>query len=73
MSVITIRIPDELRERMRRVKVNWSEEIRRFIVQRVEEEERRENLEKALEMLKGRRGVERGFSAASVRGDRDSG
>lgn len=72
MSVITIRIPDELRERMRRVKVNWSEEIRRFIVQRVEEEERRENLEKALEMLKGRRGVERGFSAASVRGDRDS-
>ncbi|MEM1658172.1 MAG: hypothetical protein QXX87_03115 [Candidatus Jordarchaeales archaeon] len=73
MSVITIRIPDELKERMRRVKVNWSEEIRRFIIQRVEEEERRENLERALEMLKGRKGVERGFSALSVRDDRDSG
>ncbi|MEM4676162.1 MAG: hypothetical protein QXM12_07730 [Nitrososphaerota archaeon] len=55
------------------MKVNWSEEIRRFIIQRVEEEERRENLERALEMLKGRKGVERGFSALSVRDDRDSG
>lgn len=73
MSVITIRIPEDLKRRMRRVNVNWSEEIRRFIAQRVEEEERRENLERALKILKGRKGVERGFSALSVRGDRDSG
>jgi len=73
LSVITIRVPDDLRKRMRRVKVNWSEEIRRFIAQRVEEEERKENLERAIKMLRGRKGVEKGFSAASVREDRECG
>nr|MDO8063150.1 hypothetical protein [Candidatus Freyrarchaeum guaymaensis] len=72
MGVITVRIPDDLRVKMRRLNVNWSEEIRRFIAQRVEEEERRESVEEALRMLKGRRGVEAGFSAQSVREDRDS-
>lgn len=72
MTVITIRIPEDLRRKMQRVKVNWSEEIRRFIAQRVEEEERRESIERGLEILRGRKSVEKGFSALSVRGDRDS-
>ncbi|MCD6487653.1 MAG: CopG family transcriptional regulator [Desulfurococcales archaeon] len=33
--VLTIRIPRELREKMKRINVNWSEEIRRFIEERI--------------------------------------
>jgi len=33
--VITIRIPRELKEKMKKVNVNWSEEIRRFIEERI--------------------------------------
>ena len=34
-TVITIRIPKKLRNRMRRIDVNWSSEIRKFIEERV--------------------------------------
>jgi len=72
MDIITVRIPDDIKAKMREVNINWSEEIRKFIIQRIKEEERKKNLQKALEILKGRKGVERGFSAKSVREDRDS-
>jgi hypothetical protein len=72
MPVITVRIPDDLKAKMKRFNVNWSEEVRRFIVQRIEEEERKRNLQKALEILKERKSIEKGFSAKSVREDRDS-
>ncbi|WP_175058829.1 hypothetical protein [Thermococcus sp. 2319x1] len=72
MAVITVRVPDEIKAKMKGISINWSEEIRRFIIQRIEEEERKKNLQKALEILKGKKSVERGFSAKSVREDRDS-
>jgi hypothetical protein len=72
LPVITVRIPDELKAKMRMVNINWSEEVRKFIIQRIEEEERKRNLQKALEILKKRKRVEKGFSARSVREDRDS-
>jgi predicted transcriptional regulator len=72
MAVVTVRVPDDVKAKMKEVKVNWSEEIRRFITQRIEDEERKRNLQKAIEILKGRKKVEKGFSAKSVREDRDS-
>ncbi|HIH73230.1 MAG: Uncharacterized protein XD43_0026 [Thermococcales archaeon 44_46] len=72
MAVITVRVPDEIKAKMKGININWSEEIRQFIIQRIEEEERKKNLQKALEILKGRKNVEKGFSAKSVREDRDS-
>jgi len=72
MAVITVRVPDRIKAKMREININWSEEIRKFIIQRIEEEERKKNLQKALEILEGRKSVERGFSAKSVREDRDS-
>ncbi|NJF24679.1 hypothetical protein [Thermococcus sp. Bubb.Bath] len=72
MAVITVRVPDDVKAKMKEVKINWSEEIRRFITQRIEDEERKRNLQKALKILKEGKGVERGFSAKSVREDRDS-
>jgi len=72
MAVITVRIPDGVKAKMREVNINWSEEIRKFIIQRIKEEERKRNLQKALEILERKESVERGFSAKSVREDRDS-
>ncbi|MEM0320368.1 MAG: hypothetical protein QXS67_03035 [Candidatus Nezhaarchaeales archaeon] len=71
MPVITIRVSDELKKKMREVKLNWSEEIREFIKQRINELEREKSIKEAMEILKDKKGVERGFSALSVREDRD--
>ncbi|MEM2250380.1 MAG: hypothetical protein QXP16_06805 [Candidatus Bathyarchaeia archaeon] len=71
MPVITIRVPEELRKKMREVKLNWSEEIREFIRQRINEFEREKSIKEAMDILKNRKGVERGFSASSVRENRD--
>jgi len=40
-SVITVKIPSDLREKMRRLKINWSEYIRSAIQKRLEEERKR--------------------------------
>ena len=73
MAIITVRVPDELKLKMKQLNINWSEEIREFIRQRIDEEERRRKLKEALEILRqSKSSVERGFSAKVVREDRDS-
>ncbi len=73
MAVITVRVPDELKLKMKELDINWSREIREFIRRRINEEERRKKISEALEILKRTPvSVERGFSAKSVREDRDS-
>jgi hypothetical protein len=71
-AVITVRIPRELKEAMEKLDVNWSEEIRRFIARRVDEELRRRRLEETIAVLRETEGVERGFAEKAVREDRDS-
>ncbi len=71
MGVYTIRLPDALREKMKNININWSEEIRNYIKMRIEEFERKKKIEDALNKLKGRKGVEKGFSAQSVREDHE--
>jgi len=72
MAVITVRIPRELKEAMEKLDVNWSEEIRRFIARRVDEELRKRKLEDAITVLRETEGVERGFAGKAVRKYRDS-
>ena len=73
MAVITVRVSDELKLKMKELDINWSEEIREFIRRRIDEEERRKKINEALEILQRTPvSVERGFSAKSVREDRDS-
>jgi len=73
MAVVTVRVPDELKVKMKELDINWSEEIREFIRRRIDEEERRRKINEALEILKRTPvSVERGFAAKSVREDRDS-
>jgi len=47
MTVITVRIDDDIKSAMDKVDVNWSEVIRGAIKRRIEEEKRR-NLAKAV-------------------------
>ena len=73
--VLSIRIPRRLKEEMDRLRdlVNWSEEIRTFLEQRVRMYKRIKVLnevDKALEKLLP---TPQGFAASSVRDDRDSG
>ncbi len=70
-EVVSFRIPRELRERMREVDVNWSEEIRRFIEAKVREHARKRALEEIDSMLEGLPAAERGTAARYVREDRE--
>ena len=76
VSVFSVKIKRELREKMEkyRDRVNWAEEVRGFIESRIRELEAEENYERILgELKKADWSVPRGFSARSVREDRDSG
>jgi len=72
MPVITVRIPRELKEVMKKLDINWSEEIRRFLARRVDEELRKKKLDEAITTLRRTENVEKGFAEKSVREDRDS-
>ncbi|RLI29102.1 hypothetical protein DRO58_00620 [Candidatus Bathyarchaeota archaeon] len=52
MGTVTVKIDEELRRLMRRIKINWSEYIREAIRRRVELEERREAASWLLEVVR---------------------
>ena len=52
-SVITIKVPKELKDKMKRIKMNWSEYVRLAISQKIEEQELREASEK-LDQIRAR-------------------
>ncbi|ASJ09167.1 hypothetical protein A3L11_07965 [Thermococcus siculi] len=72
MAVISVRIPDELKAKMKELDVNWSEEIRRFIEKKIREEEKEKTLREMHELLAGGTPAEKGTAAKYVRDDRDS-
>ncbi|HIQ12992.1 MAG TPA: CopG family transcriptional regulator [Thermoprotei archaeon] len=75
MSVVSFKVRREIKELMDkyRDRINWSEELRRFVEEKVRELEAEENFKTVMEILSnaGWR-VPKGFSASSVREDRDS-
>lgn len=72
-TTISFRIPKELKKRMDalRDRVNWSEEIRRFIEQRVRELEQEIAIEELEELITKLPQAPRGTAARYVRGDRN--
>jgi hypothetical protein len=73
MSVVSVKVPPKVKEDMEKLKdsVRWSEEIRRFILDKLEEERRKENIKNAEEVLGEIRRLPRGTTARFVREDRD--
>lgn len=68
-TVITIRISKELREKMKKININWSEEIRRFIENKIKSYELLEVFEEIRSRAKKRRvNVD---SAQLIREDRE--
>lgn len=72
--VISVRVPRRLKEEMDRLSgyVNWSEEIRRFLEERVRELRRKRVLEEARRVIKRLPEAPPGTAARYVRDDRDS-
>ncbi len=68
-TVITIRIPKELKEKMKKININWSEEIRRFIEEKIRSYELLETFEKIRRRAKKRK--VRVDSTVLIREDRD--
>ena len=74
-KVVAVKVPDELKEGMNRLKdrVRWPDELRRFIEERIREEEAKDNLRKVIELVRSTKEVPKGFASRSMREDRDSG
>ena len=74
MSVVSVKVSEETKKDMakRKGRINWSEEIRQFISSKIEEDQRRENVEKAEKLLRGVRKLPKGTATKIVREDRDS-
>jgi len=75
MSVFSVKLRKDLREKMEKYKdrVNWAEEIRKFIETRLRELEAEDCFKKILnELSKAEWSVPKGFATESVREDRDS-
>jgi len=51
MDVISVRVPKELKRMMKEINVNWSEEIRRFIEEKIKEYRKLKALEEIDSML----------------------
>ena len=73
MGTITIKVDEELKKKMKTVKINWSEYIREAIRQRIELEERKHAAEKLMESLKQRKHVApKGFINKTIREMREA-
>ena len=75
MSVtVSFRIPKKLKDRMDalRGRVNWSEEVRKFLEKRVREYEQAKAVEELEEIIRRLPEVPRGTVTKYVREDRDS-
>jgi len=75
-EVVSFKVRKEIKEKMLKYKgvINWSEELRKFVEEKLRELEARENFENIMrELSSATWSVPKGFSAKSVREDRDSG
>jgi hypothetical protein len=52
VNVITVRVPSELKKKMKQVKVNWSEYIRECVQKKIDEQKLRSASEKLDEIRK---------------------
>ncbi len=74
-EVVSFKIRKDLKRKMEKLKdrVNWSEELRRFVELKIKEMEAKESKERIREKLrKAPWSLQKGTSAKLVREDRDS-
>ncbi len=70
-SLVTIRVSKETKERMKKTEVNWSEELRRVIEERLAQKDRKKGREELDQLLAS---VRPGFdTTVAIKEDRRSG
>jgi hypothetical protein len=74
MAVVSVKVPKWVKEKMKTYSedVEWPEEIRKLIIAKIEELERKRAVERAIELLEGVPPAPKGTAEALVRKDRDS-
>jgi hypothetical protein len=74
-SVVSVKISSKVKKEMERLKdkIEWPEEIRQFIENRVEKARREQSARKVQQLLKDMPGVPKGTASKLVREDRDNG
>ncbi|MEM3439296.1 MAG: CopG family transcriptional regulator [Candidatus Bathyarchaeia archaeon] len=75
-ETVSFKVPKSIKGEMEKLKdeIDWPEELRRFVIERIERVKRERALNEVLEDLRrlGPAEVPQGFSWKSVREDRDS-
>lgn len=75
-ETVSFKVPKAVKAEMERLKgeVNWPEELRRYVAERIERAKREKAFKEVMEDLRrmGPANVPKGFSKRSVREDRDS-
>ncbi len=75
-EIVSFKVRKEVKEKMVKYRgvVDWGEELRKFVEEKIRELEARENLRRVVEELRAASwSVPKGFASGSVREDRDSG
>jgi len=73
MKIVAVRVPEEIKKKMKEVPEDWSEYIRKAIEDRIEREKNKEILKKLKKRWKDMPKTPEGFSTKSIRQDRNSG
>lgn len=72
MKIVAVRVPEEIKKKMRDVPEDWSEYIRKAIEERINIEERKRILREVKEILKDVPKAPKGTAAKLIREMRDS-
>lgn len=72
MKIVAVRVPEEIKKKMKDVPEDWSEYIRKAIEERINIEERKRILREVKELLKDVPKAPKGTAAKLIREMRDS-
>lgn len=72
MKIVAVRVPEEIKKKMREIPEDWSEYIRKAIEERINIEERKRILREVKELLKDVPKAPKGTAAKLIREMRDS-
>jgi len=71
MDVISFRLPKEVKESMKEIDINWSEEMRKFIERTIRNYKKEQSIKKIDSMLRTLPRTKKGTASKYVREDRD--
>jgi hypothetical protein len=74
MAVVSVKVPEWVKEKMKELSndINWPEEIRKFIIAKINEIERVRAVERAIKILEKVPFAEQETAKKLIREDRDS-